>query len=212
MAGRFIQVLALLFGVGCSASGQSASPAPEGRVTVHLVRFGWHADLVLPTHVCEPLPDVAPEPFRRAERVAIGWGDARYFPRENPGLVELVRAALVPTASVVQIRAVNAPVEQLYHAYEIIALELSVENCQRVGDFIRSSFSVEDRALAPVPTDRRTTARYFLSTDRYHVLHNCNHWVAEALRAGGMPIKPFLTPTVGLLWRAVKKHASGETG
>ena len=206
MVRSFIQgAILLLLVTGCRSGSMTALAPDAASETVHLVRFGWHADIVLPTEACKPLPDEAPEWLASAHRIAVGWGDARYFPHESPGLATALRAALVPTASVLQVRAVNVPVERLYRAYEVLSMQLSEAECRKLGNFIRSSFAVVDSALVRVPTDRETSAVYYLSTDRYHLLHNCNHWVAEALRAAGFPLRPALTPTVGLLWRAAER-------
>lgn len=209
MARRIIQGFApLLLLLGCGGGTGTVVPAGADGETIHLVRFGWHADVVLPVGTCGPLPDAAPESLLSADRVAVGWGDARYFPRENPGVVDAVRAALLPSAAVLQIRAVNVPVERLYHEREILALRLTSEECVRLGDFIRASFVVEEGDLVGVPTDRDTRATYYLSADTYHLLHNCNHWVAEALRYGGVRVRPALVPTVELLWQSVERAAA----
>ena len=138
MARWIIQALGLLTLTGCSA-GQPTFAPPEAPVVVHLVRFGWHADLILPNEACNPLPPEAPEHFRAAERIAVGWGDAGYFPKADPGIIAAIRAAVVPSPSVVQIRAVNGPIERTYHAQEILALQIEEEDCARIGTFIRSS-------------------------------------------------------------------------
>ena len=202
MVRRYIQVafVALLY-LG-DATAQPVVPADSVQ-TIYLVRFGWHADVVVPIGACKPLPDEAPERLLGAARVAVGWGDARYFPTQDPDIVALLRAALVPSASVLMVRAVNTPVERIFGAYDVLAFEVTRADCERLGAFIRSHFVIEEGSLFVVPTDRQTSAVFFLSTDEYHLLNNCNHWTAEALRTAGLDVRPALVPTVALLWRAV---------
>lgn len=198
-------MLSLVVGVGWTPFETQAVPPQDEFVTIYLVRFGWHADIVLPVERCGPLPQEAPEPLLRANHVAIGWGDATYFPVEDPEVIDLLRAAVVPSSSVLLVRTINRPVESVFVRHELMPLRITAAACEQIGSFIRQRFAVEDSSLVHVPTDRKIAATFFLSTDRYHVLHNCNHWVAEALRAGGLRIRPARTPTVGLLWRAAQR-------
>ncbi|HEX7072398.1 MAG TPA: DUF2459 domain-containing protein [Rhodothermales bacterium] len=192
---------------GCAVGHKSADPRESPTQSIYLVRFGWHADLVVPNDPCRPLPDVAPPELRNATFVAVGWGDADFFPLERPGLGATLKAALVPGPSVYQILPVAGNVERRFRSQQILRIELSDASCRRLGDFIRERFVVTDSAFVPVETDRHTAARYYLSTERYHLLHNCNHWTAKALGAAGLPIWPALTPTVTLLWQEARKHA-----
>lgn len=189
------------------AGGVPGRDGGDAEVVIHLVRFGWHADVVVPAE-CRLLPETAPEWASSAHTISVGWGDARYFPDEDPGILTALRAAVFPTDSVLQVRAVNAPVTRVYEAYDILAFTISREGCLRLGAFIRDSFAEEDERLVVVPTNRETSAVYFLSNQRYHLFYNCNHWVAEALAAAGLRVRPATTLTVGILWRQVA--AQGE--
>ncbi len=203
---QLITCLLTLFVAACGGAGTVADEAPEdGVVPVYLVKFGWHADLVIPTQTCHPLPESTPDRYRNAEHVVISWGDAHYYPAENPGVLTALRAALFPTSSVLLVRTLDGPVHTLLRNRESMRVDLTATGCASLGEFIRESFVVEDSALVLIPTDRQINASFFLGTDDYHLFHNCNHWTAEALRAAGLAISPWKTPTVGLLWRAVQR-------
>ncbi|MFO7315144.1 DUF2459 domain-containing protein, partial [Rhodothermus marinus] len=45
---------------------------------------------------------------------------------------------------------------------------------------------------------------FYAAHGRYHLFNNCNHWVARALRAAGLPVHPGRTLTIRDLWRQIE--------
>ena len=199
----------LLFCFGAAGPVPRAQGAVEAdTVSIYLIRFGWHADLAIPVGPCDPVPTPEAAGMRTATHLVVGWGDAKYFPRADPGLATLLRAAAVPTSSVLYVRPVIRPISDVYPQQEILELRVSTEACEELGAFVRSHFVVDDGQIVPVPSTRNVAGTFYRSTDAYHLFNNCNHWVAEALAAAGLPIERRGMITVDRLWKAVEGFGS----
>ena len=196
-------VLVLLFVLAPALEARGASDGEGGqRPGFYMVRYGWHANFIIPT-VCRPLPDEAPAHLRAAKRIEVGWGDRRYYTALDPGIGLLLRAALLPTPSVLHVRAVDAPVPAAYGDTPVLRLDVADSSCVDVAAFVRESFVVEDDGLVRVDAERQDGA-FYLSNDTYHLFHNCNNWMGRALDEAGFEVVPALVPLVGLLWNTIE--------
>jgi len=178
-------------------------PAAPGAaaVPIRIVDNGLHTDLVLPADrlrarggpTAEALKALPPTPF-----VAVGWGDARFFPNAAPVLarpLDGLRALFGPdNASVVRLEPLTRPAEQAYDE-TVLSLSLSPAGFERLARRLDRSFAQSPTlhpALAPPPPSRPFDPRYFASRERFGVLHLCNDWTAELVSAAGPPTRPAL--------------------
>jgi len=192
--------------VGCLGPVSSLYPedAAERPIAVMLVSHGWHTGLVLEReHVLPYLPDSALLPAQRY--LEFGWGDARYYPHPDPGLRELLSAALLPGPSVMHIVGMhNHPAVQ-FPASSVILLQLSAKGLTQMGRFLQQSLQLsgDDEALVPVAEGLYGDSIFVSARGLYMLPRTSNTWTASALRAAGLPITPAYALGQGnLMWQA----------
>jgi hypothetical protein len=102
-------------------------------------------------------------------------------------------------------------VEKVYPGADIIAINLSVEDFQRLIKFISDTFS---RPHPPAPAEGRaglfSNSRFYAAEGKFSLLRTCNTWVAEALSAAGLPIIPGYVITAGNLGNQVRSIVAGK--
>jgi uncharacterized protein (TIGR02117 family) len=204
-----IRIWILFLAVSCSACAAPVMDAPapgesEPQKTIYLVSHGWHAGIVLRR---TDIPDSAwpvSGDFPDAQYLEVGWGDMDYYQTPDPHMGLIIKAALLPTASVLHIVAFNGPVSAYFPYSEIIRIELSSAGFEHLSRTIAASFALDEagnaRALGP---GLYGNSRFYLSRETYHLFNTCNVWTARVLRAAGLPISPTRSISVeGLMSQA----------
>ncbi len=206
----FIFLLAgtpLVSSTGCVGPAHQIDPLPPEQVadTIYVVSHGWHAGIVFaPADTLRHLRlrDRLPISTRYLE---IGWGDAGYYPNPDPGLWALLRGGLWPTNSVVHLIALDLPVTEYFRNREIVRLQLTRTQQRNFNQFIYDAFKLDgNRSPIYITDGLYPDSGFFKGRANYHVFHNCNHWVAEALQAAGFPMRPFFTLTRRQLMHQVR--------
>ncbi len=206
-----IRIWILFLAVSCStcAAPVSETLAPsesEPRKTIYLVNHGWHAGIVLR---CADIPDnIWPKlgNFPDMEYLEVGWGDKDYYQIPDPHLGFILKAALLPTASVLHIVGFNDHVPAYFPYSEIIRIELSSAGFERLSRTIASSFALDKAGNTTSPSPGRYgNSRFYLSRETYHLFNTCNVWTARALRTAGLPITPATATSVGNLMSQARK-------
>ncbi len=207
-----IQIWTLLLALGCwpCAAPVSETLAPsesEPRKTIYLVDHGYHTTIVLrradiPDNIWPKLGN-----FPDMEYLEVGWGDMDLYQMPDPIPLEIfLKAALLPTASVLHIVGFNDYVPAYFPYSEIIRIELSSAGFERLSRAIASSFAL-DRAgnITSLSPGLYGNSHFYLSRETYHLFNTCNVWNARALRTAGLPITPATTVRVeGLMSQARK--------
>ncbi len=204
-------VVVLLLVTTCTArpGDRTLYPSRYGQVpvSIFLIDNGWHTDIALPAG---PLGKTGGQTAAAAREVTpngwvlVGWGDAVFY--KGHGLtgarvLDGFRAALKPgNPAVVRLTGIGQAPDILYDG-RAVELQLSQESFNlMVGRIDRSLGARAERVAGPDKAD----IAYFASTERFSILHLCNHWTAEVLNAGGIGVTPVLdTTTMGLkfdLW------------
>ncbi|MEM1097814.1 MAG: DUF2459 domain-containing protein [Planctomycetota bacterium] len=171
--------------------------------TIYVTANHWHAGLVLADDDLPPRLDRAIQPWREeltrrglppAAWHEFGWGDDAYYKAPSGTKTSGMAAAalLWPTRSTNHVRALDLPPEAFFAGSPIgvFRVELSPVGYQALADFLLTRLT-EPVALEPSDIDDPSGA--FLTANpkrKYHALHNCNHMVADALAAAGLPISP----------------------
>ncbi|MEA2079697.1 MAG: DUF2459 domain-containing protein [Pseudomonadota bacterium] len=189
-----IWVLLLVASCGACAAPVRDAPVPcesEPRKTIYLVSHGWHAGIVLRR---ADLPDSiwpAPGDFPNTEYLEVGWGDMDYYQTPDPHMGLILKAALLPTASVLHIVGFNGPVPAYFRYSEIIRIELSAAGFEQLSRTIAASFVTDEAGnTTSLGPGLYGNSRFYLSWETYHLFNTCNVWTARALRAAGLPITP----------------------
>ena len=191
-----IRIWLLFLAVSCSACAASvrSSPAPgedEPCKTIYLVNHGWHAGIVLrladiPDSIWPGLGD-----FANAQYLEVGWGDMDYYQTLDPHMGLIIKAALLPTTSVLHIVGFSGAVPVYFPYSEIIRIELPAAGFEHLVRTIAASFARDEADRAkPFGPGLYGNSRFYLSGERYHLSNTCNVWTARALRSAGLAITP----------------------
>jgi uncharacterized protein (TIGR02117 family) len=191
-----IRIWTLLLAVSCCACAVPVRDAPkpsehEPRNTIYLVSHGWHAGIVLRR---ADIPDSvwpALEDFPDAQYLEVGWGDMDYYQTPDPHMGLILKAALLPTASVLHIVGFSGTVPAYFPFSEIIRIELPSTGFEHLSHAIAESFA-RDKAgnITQLGSGLYGNSRFYLSRESYHLLNTCNVWSARMLSAAGLPITP----------------------
>ncbi len=204
-----IWLLFLAFSYSTCAAPVKEALAPsesEPHKTIYLVNHGWHAGIVLrradiPDNIWPKL-----ENFPDQEYLEVGWGDMDFYQIPDPHLGHILKAALLPTASVLHIVGFNGHVPAYFPYSEIIRIELSSAGFERLSRTIASSFALDKAGNTTSPSPGRYgNSRFYLSRETYHLFNTCNVWTARALRTAGLPITPATANSVGNLMSQARK-------
>jgi hypothetical protein len=194
-------------GAQFAASPTSGPAAAAEEVTIYVNIGPIHSDVILPRSA---FADAPPPPKAAAERTAggpwivIGWGPYWFGRRAAHGPYHFY-----PWLSANAIYTEIVP--QHHSQLRMAALEVpgpAPKELSRTVQPIRMSPAELAGALArinesfvvgpdggPVLAEQSGTEPgvvIYQSNEVYHLSHECNHWVGEVLRAGGVPTRGYL--------------------
>lgn len=171
-------------------------------VPVFLVSHGWHTGIVIrradiPARLWPEVGD-----FPQAEYLEVGWGDRAYYQARDPGLWLTLKAALVPTPSVLHVVGFRDQPAAHFPASEIIALTLPHRDFEPLAKYFHDAHARETtQPVAPLGPGLYGDSRFYPARETFHVFNTCNVWTARALRAAGLPVRDSIT-TEGLMAQA----------
>ena len=204
----WLRVLMLFVSVVCTAC---SAPVKNMEVTgelshrtIYLVSHGWHAGIVLRrTDIADKwLPVV--EDFPGADYLEIGWGDRDYYHTPDAHVGLIIKAALLPTDSVLHIVGFSKTVTRYFPSSEIVSIEVSAAGFEKLMRRIAGSFAHNEAGeRLPTGSGLYGNSRFYLSTERYHLFNTCNVWTARSLQTAGLAMTPATAISVdGLMSQA----------
>lgn len=204
---KFLLVLIICAASACAGSEKKSglpSGPDEPAKTIYLVGHGWHAGIVIKrTDIADAIwPEQGD--FADAEFLEVGWGDSDYYQTPDPDWGIALKAALVPTSSVLHIVGFTSPVTAYFPASEIIEITLTESGFEELCHYIAASY-LKDQAGKSVSLGPGLygNSRFYRSHESYHLFNNCNAWTARALLRSGYSITPSSIMTVdNLMTRA----------
>ena len=179
------------------------------RHPVYLVSHGWHAGIVVKRKDVTDDVLLLPPVFDDVEYLEIGWGDLDFYrtPEPHPGLV--MKAALLPTESVLHVVGFDGAVTAYFPTSEIIEFELSRFHLEGLVASIASAFTVEDtKGVMPIGAGLYGKSRFFKSKESYHLFNTCNVWTARRLRDAGISVVPSQAISVGDLMHQAREYGT----
>ena len=206
-----IRIWILFLAVSCSACAAPVMETPASgenkpRKTIYLVSHGWHAGIVLRR---ADIPDILWTElggFPDARYLEVGWGDMDYYQSPNSHMGLILKAALLPTASVLHIVGFNGSVPAYFPYSEIIEIELTSAGLEHLSRTIAASFTRDEAGhIMSLGPGLYGNSRFYLSRETYHLFNTCNVWTARALRAAGLPITPARAISVESLMSQARK-------
>lgn len=192
-------ILVLFVTAGCLSPISELYPEDEDErpVPVYLVRHGWHVGVAVESeYIVGHLP--YHEEMPNARFLKFGWGDNRYYPDSDPGFRLLLRAALLPTRSVLHVVGIDIPIENYFASSDVIRVQISEEGMEQISNFISNRFRENNDGEIEFAADGLyTNSAFFNATGRYYIPKTSNVWTARVLRRAGAPITPFYAVTSG---------------
>jgi uncharacterized protein (TIGR02117 family) len=181
----------LVLTCGCATPGKRLFPPGQNEPVkiIYLVSHGWHAGIVL--RRSDTPKDIWPSGpgFPRGEFLQVGWGDSEYYQIPDPPFAVSLKAALLPTSSVLHIVGFNGPVAGYFVNSEVIRIELSEPGFEKLYRFIATSFARDEAGhMRPLGEGLYGDSRFYQSREVYHLLNTSNVWNARALREAGCPV------------------------
>lgn len=199
----------------CAEPVTETKPYREGESprSLWIAHDGWHAAIIIrkadiPTAALPELRD-----FPEAEFLEISWGDADYFPAQEAGVSLTLKAAFWSSGSVIHISGFAAAIEKTYPSAEIIEIALSEDGLGRLIKFISDDMSrVSPATPAKASPGLSPQSRFYPAKSKFSALRTCNTWIAEALRAAGLPLRARYVITAGSLAKQVKPYGAARSG
>ncbi|MDZ7692779.1 MAG: DUF2459 domain-containing protein [Balneolaceae bacterium] len=206
---RYLPLL-LLFITGCLGPVKDLYPEKEQQrsIPVFVVSHGWHVAIAFSTdHVKDQLPEHKRLPDTKY--LMIGWGDNKYYPAEKTRIDLFLRAAFLPTGSVIQVVGVDQPIHRYFTNNDIVRVELSNQGMKTMCSYIAKQFSRSNSGSLEFAIDGLyENSAFFKAEKLYYFPRTSNWWAAHVLRKSGLPITPFYAITAGNVIRQSRK--SGE--
>ncbi len=199
-----------------SASGAEPPPsvpfppvADFAPTTLYVARRRWHVDVGFAAEsLRQPLAGIL-RTLPGARYAFFGFGDRRYLLAKHRGAPVLL-AALWPGPALLLVTGLDNSPDQAFGQAHVIELPMTAEQSRAVQDFIWRSLS--QGTPVPYAHGPYEGSAYFAADARYSALHTCITWAAEALRAGGFPVRSRLTLVAGQLWRQILKLRASIAG
>jgi uncharacterized protein (TIGR02117 family) len=168
------------------------------------VSHGWHVGMII--RQADIPDDVWPwgRDFPDAEYLEVGWGDRTFYQARNPHWGSALKAALLPTESVLHIFGFNGAVTATFPYAEIIEIELPPAGVSRLAGHVAASYAGDDAGeVGSTGAEFSRNRRFYPSRETYHLFNTCNAWTARALSSAGLPVTPAQAMTAeGLMAQA----------
>lgn len=169
-------------------------PDTKEEVTIYIMTNGVHTDIVVPTR--NEFMDWSKEvkyentisKDTTYQYLAMGWGDKGFY-LETPNWSDLKASTALKAASGLSNTAIHATyfsnIKENESCKKII---ISKEQYVRLVDYIKNSFKKDENGrLMHIKTDQNYGKRdaFYEGTGSYSLLHTCNTWANNALKASG---------------------------
>jgi len=175
--------------LGCAVDtiDRSADAVPRSE-TLYVLIGGWHTEIGLPVdQITGPLRSLN-EATAGARYLLFGWGQREYYMAKEPTAGDLLRAA-APGPAVMLVTPLEASPADVFGSASVLAVAVSARGIALLSSYLWDELAKEpDDTPRPLASGPHPGSRFYASVSTYNVLYNCNTWVAEGLRAAGLPI------------------------
>ncbi len=189
-------LIALLLG-GCASPVEGLWPPAAGAPShmIHVSLDTWHAMIAFPVDT--------PHAYEEW-----GYAERAWYLEGRQGIGGVLRALLWPTEGVVEMghhqkvwadRTPQPPAE-------LFTFHLSDEGFRRLHAHLRATIASQE------PVSTVETSTFYPAVRSYHVFHTCHQYAAQALRAAGLPVVPFLAFSRGAFAVQLRRAAGRPDG
>lgn len=202
-------MIILIFIGGCLGPVRDLYPEEKEKrpVSIYVVQPGWHVGIAFKgVHLRNKLPDH--EKLPKTDFLMVGWGDNKYYPADRAGVGLFLRAAFLPTGSVIHVTGFSQSPDSYFTESGIVRLQVSEKGMKAMTDYIANRFSYDAEDNLQFAEDGLyPKSAFFKAKGIYFFPKTSNKWAARVLRESGFPITPFYAITAGNVM-----HQSAKTG
>jgi uncharacterized protein (TIGR02117 family) len=132
--------------------------------------------------------------YGRYEYFELSWGDEDFFKSNKFKVGILLKASLLPSASVLHVVGFNGQVMEYFPVSEVIRLSLAERDFLLLCEFINKSFDYGQQGeMVNLGPGLFGDSHFCRAHGKYYLLKTCNVWTAKALQWAGYPISPYMT-------------------
>lgn len=198
----------LILLAGCSSAKTCHEPAASAETlrSIYVVRRAQHTGIIIRA-ADWPTPSFLTDDFPKADYLEFGWGDAEYYQAEEETIWLALRAALWPSASVIHVIGLTAPLDKNAGAEAIVEVRISHAGLLELVDAINAEFA----AQTPVGRELQSTPRpnrFYNARRSFFFPRMCNWWTAERLKDAGCPIAAWSVITASRVLREARGFAA----
>lgn len=178
---------------------------------IYLVNLGWHTDIVV--RMSDIPSSLLPEKqhFAGDEYLAIGWGDAAFYPATELPPQFILKTLFSPTETVMHLAAFSVPPKEVFSYTNVLMIHVSKVGFDKMMQKISDIVARDNAKIAqPLRDGLYGKSYFFAGNGSYHALNNCNHWTANMLASADVPFNEISAISAGsVMWQA-KKYGSEE--
>ncbi len=200
-------IILLFFLLGCAGPVHHLYPDEESKrpIPVYIISHGWHVGVAVESaYINRHLP--RHEKIPRTQYLKFGWGDRSYYPNSTAGFSLMLRAAFIPTRSVLHVVGIDRPVDQYFPSSTVVKVMVTEQGASQMGRFIADQFERTNGTIQVAADGLYPNSTFFEAKGRYYFPKTSNKWTARALRETGYPISPFYAVTSGNVIRQASER------
>lgn len=214
MIGRIKQIVLKLFdgtnGISCIALilillHSTAGEEKKNRVRIYVLDHGYHTSIVIPAATQYHNWKKRFPHLEDAEYLDFAWGDRDYYQSEGYPVGKGIKALFLPTRSVIHVVALYHRPGVYYPEAGIKSLWVEKEHFLKLLDYIDESFVKKGKKVCYLKQGLYGISAFYRAKNIYHLLYNCNNWVA-----GGLDAANIRTPLWGGFPRMIMWYANDK--
>ncbi|MBL7706554.1 MAG: TIGR02117 family protein [Taibaiella sp.] len=167
----------------------------EKELSIYIINNGAHTDIVMPVHT-SVIDWSAWIPFENTlgkdsslEWIAMGWGDKGFY-LETETWADLKASVAINAAFGLSTTAIHATYyKSMQEGERSRKIDISREQYRNLVAYIQNSFQTDETGKYKyVATDKQYGANdaFYDAKGSYSMLHTCNTWANNALKAAGL--------------------------
>lgn len=177
---------------GCAGPGAPPPALTRGGQdgTVALITHGWHTDIAVPADEISGQLTRFRALFPGAHMLVFSYGKRTFMIAPVHSLGEWIIGPF-PGPAAIEVSAISTDAATAYGPAHVQRLPLPPGGPARLSAFLWRAFA-KNPAGAPIYIAQGNWpgSLFYEASTPYGLLHTCNRWSAEALRAAGLPVHP----------------------
>jgi uncharacterized protein (TIGR02117 family) len=182
---RLLLLVVLL--AGCAAPPVHPDDPPQPTdASVYILLHEWHTEISVPAGRLTGGLTRFQSIFPDAAYLSFGFGERLYFQKPHTDFIDMVEAVL-PGPGTILTTALAAPPDQEYHDVQIVKLQLTQAQLDRLADFLWDSFEkTPDGRLDKLGDGKFPGYVFYAAAPTYSGFYTCNTWTMEGLDKAGL--------------------------